>query len=130
MGRRPWDRCQLARGSSGVRRALQPVERFLMSQLPPFSRPGTVRAASAAIESHDSSLPILAEKWPSSPSIAPLALGRHASGRVCMTPQSVFSCGVTARLQVWVRVRVALGPLYVELSQILGHALFIVVLDG
>ena len=89
-----------------MRRALQPVERFLMSQLPPFSRPGTVRAASAAIESHDSSLPILAEKWPSSPSIAPFALGKHASGRVCITPQSVFSCGV----KVWVlfRVRVRL----------------------
>lgn len=65
-----------------------------MSQLPPFSRPGTVRAASPATLSQASSLPILAEKCPSSPSIAPFGLGRHASGRVINTPHRVFSCGV------------------------------------
>lgn len=65
-----------------------------MSQLPPFSRPGTVRAASAAIRSHSGSLPALAAQCPNLPSIAPLGLGSVASGRVAITEQSVFCAGV------------------------------------
>jgi len=53
-----------------------------MSQFPPFSRPGTVRAASDATRSHTESAPILLEQWPSLPSIAPLLFGKQASGRV------------------------------------------------
>lgn len=65
-----------------------------MSQLPPFSRPGTVRAASDATLSHAASAPILLEQCPSVPSIAPLLFGRHASGRVWQYPQVVFWAGV------------------------------------
>ena len=64
-----------------------------MSQLPPFSRPGTVRAASPATLSHDES-PIIVAQWPSFPSIAPLGLGKQASGRVAMCLTSVFSLSV------------------------------------
>ena len=53
-----------------------------MSQLPPFSRPGTVRAASAATRSHSASFPALVAQWPILPSIAPAGLGSVASGRV------------------------------------------------
>jgi hypothetical protein len=97
---------------------------------PPFSRPGTVRAASPATCTRPVSvtwepLPaqhgshfrrfasstwraggcgrrafaqavslFLADTWPSLPSMAPSGVGRHASGRVASTEQSVFSAAV------------------------------------
>ena len=79
----PCEKCmspieRLPPGTKTGRYTTQPRERFLMSQLPPFSRPGTVRAASPPVLSHVESLPIFSVKWPILPSIAPTLLGRHA----------------------------------------------------
>ncbi len=56
-------------------RTLQPRLRFLMSTLPPFSLPGTVRAAEPAISSH------AAVPAGTAPRQAPLGLGSVAAGR-------------------------------------------------
>eukprot|EP00960_Hanusia_phi_P030722 748807-Hanusia_phi.AAC.5 len=64
---------------------LHPLERFLMSQLPPFSRPGTVLAASSATFFH-CSVPVGIP-----PRHAPLGSGKQARGRVCRQPQRVVA---------------------------------------
>lgn len=69
--------------SDGGCRGCAPTLSRALSQLPPFSRPGTVRAASLATRSQ-SSVP-----GASLPSSAPRDAGRQASGRVAHTPASV-----------------------------------------
>lgn len=53
----PWEKCmspvlRFAPSTNTGRYIFEPLLRFLMSQLPPFSRPGIVLAASLAIFSH------------------------------------------------------------------------------
>ena len=64
--------CKSVCDSSPVSPTLQPRLRFLMSQLPPFSRPGMVRAASPAMRSK-SGVPLSTD-----PSSAPLGSGSSA----------------------------------------------------
>ena len=59
--------------------------KFLISQLPPFSRPGTVRAPSLEILSH-SGVPLATV-----PRKEPFCCGRHARGRVCKQPHKVVA---------------------------------------
>jgi hypothetical protein len=122
----PCDMCmspilRRAPGTKTGNQTVHPLDRFLMSQFPPFSLPGTVRAPSLAILSHTSQLPPFSRKCPSFPSMAPLGSGRHlnneiirqirarirnnslrykinrpltARGRVERQPHNVFSIGV------------------------------------